>query len=238
MKKLFTFLTLAAATIVAQATTIVKEYKVWTFDEKTASESVTSLTDVDGLYIRCTDSHTAQYIAKKRSGTFSDGLTYKNTAIGLKLSANTGLKPTTDMVADNECKNANDRSIAVTTGVAGTFYIAFVSEYGKDDRNIQLFFNGNEVKSVDAKTVYETTEPSHTGVFEYKANEGGTFVFGGSSTTVCYVMFVPEGYVPTGISQAKQNISKNYEAYTLTGEKANKYTKGIIIKDGKKYIQP
>lgn len=236
MKKFFTFIAFAAATLAAQATTIVNEYKVWTFDGMTAKESVTELTDVDGLVIRCTEAHTAQYIAKKRSGSFSDGLEYKNKAVGLKLSANTGLKPATDMVSDSECKNANDRSIAVTTGIAGTFYVAFVSEYSKDDRAIKLFFNGEEVKSVDAKTIYDTEEPSRTSVFEYKASEGGTFLFGGSSATVCYVMFVPEGYTPTGISQIKNNALKNGKVFNIAGQAANKASKGIVIKDGKKFI--
>lgn len=236
MKKFFTLIAFVATTIAAQATTIINEYKVWTFDDKTAKENVTALTDLDGLVIRCTEAHTAQYIVKKRSGAFSDGLGYRNKAVGLKLSANTGLKPAADMVSDSECKNSNDRSIAVTTGVAGTFYVAFVSEYSKDDRNIQLFFNGKEVKSTDAKTVYNTEEPSRTGVFEYKATEGGTFLFGGSSSTVCYVMFVPEGYTPTGISQIKNNAQKHSKIFNIAGQAVSKVTEGIVIKDGKKYI--
>lgn len=239
MKKLFTLIAFAVATLTASATTIVNEYKVWTFDEQTSGETVNSLKDFNGLYIRSTANHTATYVDKKRSGTFSNGWKYKNTAVGLKLQANTALAPAADLIADTECKNTNDRSIAITTGVAGTFYIVFVSEYAKADRDIQLFFDGEKVKSIDAKSVYDNKETGRSSYFEYHASQGGTFLFGGSASTVCYVMFVPEGYTPTDI--AKPTINKGTHAtsqsYNISGEQVADSFKGLVVLNGKKFIK-
>lgn len=239
MKKLFTLIAFAVTTLTASATTIVNEYKVWTFDEQTSGETVNSLEDFNGLYIRSTASHTATYVDKKRSGTFSNGWEYKNTAVGLKLQANTALAPAADLAADTECKNANDRSIAVTTGVAGTFYIVFVSEYSKADRDIQLFFNGEKVKSIDAKSIYDNTETGRSSYFEYHASQGGTFLFGGSASTICYVMFVPEGYTPTGITKPTitQGSHATSQAYTISGEPISDSFKGLVIQNRKKFIK-
>lgn len=239
MKKLFTLIAFAVATLTASATTIVNEYKVWTFDEQTSGETVNSLKDFNGLYIRSTANHTATYVDKKRSGTFSNGWKYKNTAVGLKLQANTALAPAADLIADTECKNTNDRSIAITTGVAGTFYIVFVSEYAKADRDIQFFFDGEKVKSIDAKSVYDNKETGRSSYFEYHASQGGTFLFGGSASTVCYVMFVPEGYTPTDI--AKPTITKGTHAtsqsYNISGEQVADSFKGLVVLNGKKFIK-
>lgn len=193
MKKIFTLISLAMLTFSASAANVVNDYKVWTFSDETTGEAITSIIERDGLYIRGNGSHSVDFINLKRSGTFSDGSSWSSTQ-GIRLAASNMFAPADETVADSPCTDADDRSVAITTSVPGTIYIAFRAEVDNTERTIDLYFNGQAVVSQNSATVSAQNEKM--GTAEYTSTEAGTFFFGGyGRPTVVYVKFVPTGYV-------------------------------------------
>lgn len=193
MKKIFTLISLAMLTFSASAANVVNDYKVWTFSGETTGEAITDIIERDGLYIRGNGTHSVDFINLKRSGTFSDGSSWSSTQ-GIRLAASNKFAPTAETVADSPCTDADDRSVAITTSVPGTIYIAFRAEVDNAERTIDLYFNGQAVVSQNSATV--SAQEQKMGTAEYTSTEAGTFFFGGyGRPTVVYVKFVPTGYV-------------------------------------------
>ena len=193
MKKIFTLISMAMLTLSANAANVVGDYKVWTFSDETTGEAVTGIIERDVLYIRGNGSHSVDFINLKRSGTFSDGSSW-SCVQGIRLAASNKFAPAAETVADSPCTDADDRSVAITTSVPGTIFIAFRAEVNNADRTIDLYFNGKPVVSQNSATV--SAQDQKMGTAEYTSTEAGTFFFGGyGRPTVVYVKFVPTGYV-------------------------------------------
>ncbi len=234
MKKFFTLISLAMLTLSASAANVVSDYKVWTFSDETTGEAITTIIERDGLYIRGNGSHSVDFINLKRSGTFSDGSSWSSTQ-GIRLAASNKFAPAAETAADSPCTDADDRSVAITTSVPGTIYIAFRAEVDNAERTIDLYFNGQCVVSQNSATV--SAQDQKMGTAEYTSTEAGTFFFGGyGRPTVVYVKFVPTGYVAprtmtgTIVTESKtwiapQDAEKDAE---LSGVDEN----GIVDKDG------
>lgn len=194
MKKILTLISLAMLALSASAANVVNDYKVWTFSGETTGEAITDIIERDGLYIRGNGTHSVDFINLKRSGTFSDGSSWSCTQ-GIRLAANNKFAPAAETVADSPCTDADDRSVAITTSVPGTIYIAFRAEVDNAERTIDLYFNGQAVVSQNSATV--AAQDQKMGTAEYTSTEAGTFFFGGyGRPTVVYVKFVPTGYEP------------------------------------------
>lgn len=208
MKKLFTMMALAAMTLAASADDkVVSKETTWNFAEQ-AESSITYVKESNGLYFRAGEEERAIGISKgsKLSWTFEDGTTFSSTINSLKadLPANTKLAPGAAMNASDELGQSlgtdadnNNRTLAFTTSVPGTVYVAFRGgKTGYEDRAYKLFFRAKGAteyaEAVNLPSTDVADAKNQTSNLYYKANTGGTFVIGGNvSMSVYMVKFVP-----------------------------------------------
>ena len=189
MKKIFATLVLLAFVLTAGAANEVKETMEWSFDEVPANMKIADVRDINGLYVRAQTGHEAVVTASKVKGNLSDGTRY-DVRQGLKLMSNKGFKVSPNTRVDNPAESGTDRCLGIKTSVAGKLYLVVRTKTSDASRQIQLYYNGNVVKQLNAKEVAESRD--NLAVIEYDAQKGGAFFLGGSAEIIlCYAKFVP-----------------------------------------------
>ena len=181
--------------------TTVSEFREWFFnvqyDGTTASTNngtVTSIQNYNGLYLRATSTsgHALTYKSITRTATFSDGRRITS-SMGLSFPASNNFAPG-NSAANADATDANDRCVALKTGVAGTLYIAYRPN-STTDRVIKLFLNGTAVVTHTIKSSLSSEGNvinQQVATMEYTANAGGTFFLGGNGgSEILYIRFVP-----------------------------------------------
>ena len=230
MKKIFTLIAIAMMAVGAQAQTI-------TFTEVVAKGNMDGKTfGSDGFVLTCTDSSVKDGAPDPKQeidansqyfGTASD---YTNYTHRLK----TGGK--------SSSKNCLDLSIPS----AGTLKIAVRSASSNaTDRNMVLTQDGteifNQVIKENEATDYATVEIEGVSkkVFPYVSVEvvAGTVDITYPTNAINFYAFILEGSsTPTGIENVQFAENENAPMYNLAGQQVDKNFKGVVIQNGKKFI--
>ena len=170
------------------AESTVSEPVIWTFDHLTVGTNHTSLTEMNGLYLRGSGDRSLEIQSLPLSGTFSDGIAWsvnnvaysKGSAIGSNISAT--MKP--DATVGNK---KTDGCLAFTSTVGGKLFVIMKSHSNSNKTNLRLYFNGEQVAEkagADHNTPFELT---------YTAATAGTFFIAGDAYfSVAVVRFVPD----------------------------------------------
>ena len=169
-------------------TQTVSDPAIWTFDAQTAGISISTLTDMDGLYLRGSSARPVEIQALPLSGTFSDGIAWNVQNVAYARGSGIGNHLETNPVADFAVDGGSTGGcLAFTTTQAGRVYVVMKSHSNSNSTNLSLYFGGQRVDSVLKAKNTETYE------LTYKAKEAGTFFISGDNYySVAVVRFVPD----------------------------------------------
>lgn len=208
MKKLFTLIAVATMALTASAEDkVISEETTWNFSELTAG-TIEVVTESNGLYYRAGTGGRAITVASgsNLTWTFSDASTFKSGSgcMSVGLPANTAVDPAGTLNASDNLgealsgsTDANNRTIAFTTGKAGTVYVAYRgAKTGAEGKSYKLFFRatGSEEYAVASSATSEdvAAAANQQGTLLYNATAAGTFVIGGNTAMSIYMIkFVP-----------------------------------------------
>ncbi|MBQ7415043.1 MAG: hypothetical protein IJV09_06410 [Prevotella sp.] len=139
-------------------------------------------------------------------------------------------------------KNDSNNALKLTLPSAGTLIVAMRSSSSTDTRNVAFMQGGTEVKSFEVKdanaekgTVDGIDDKT---VFHYYTIDNApagdiNITYSGGTNFYAFILKTATGIYTIGTD----NIVKNDVIYNLAGQKVNENYKGIVIKNGKKYIQ-
>lgn len=229
MKKIFTLIAIAMMAVGAQAQTI-------TFTEVVAKGNMNGKTfGSDGFVLTCTDTSEKDGAPDPKQeidansqyfGTASD---YTNYTHRLKTGG----------------KSSSKNGLALSIPTAGTLKIAVRSASSSaDDRNMVLTQDGTEIfnqvikenESTDYETV--TIEGESKIVFPIVSVEvaAGTVDITYPKNGINFYAFILEAGTPTGIENVQVAENENAPMYNLAGQQVDKNYKGVVIQNGKKFI--
>lgn len=211
MKKIFTLI----ATIIVAMSANAQEQKVWNFSdwEETTFDAVTT---TDGLTIMADGENTVVIDGNNKTIEGANN-TYKCTK-RLKLGG----------TGSAEARNLNFE----VTGPC-TINVGLISSSSSADRTLNVATGtfDNVVASLQA-----LGSPAQEQSYKYEGNEPTTvYLYSPSSGVNIY--YIEVNYTSTNINNAVvEQTNENAPIYNLAGQRVNKSTKGILIQNGKKFI--
>lgn len=211
MKKIFT---LIASVFVAMSVNA-QEQKVWNFSdwEETTFNAVTT---IDGLTVMANEESTVVIDGNNKTIEGANN-TYKCTK-RLKLGG----------TGSAEARNLNFE----VTGPC-TINVGLISSSSSADRTLNVATGtfDNVVASLQA-----VGSPAQEQTYKYESNEPTTvYLYSPSSGVNIY--YIEVTYTSTNINNAiVEQGNENAPVYNLAGQRVNKSTKGILIQNGKKFI--
>lgn len=211
MKKIFTLI----ATIIVAMSANAQEQKVWNFSdwEETTFDAVTT---TDGLTIMADGENTVVIDGNNKTIEGANN-TYKCTK-RLKLGG-TG--------------NAEARNLNFEVSGPCTINVGLISSSSSADRTLNVATGtfDNVVASLQA-----LGSPAQEQSYKYEGNEPTTvYLYSPSSGVNIY--YIEVNYTSTNINNAVvEQTNENAPIYNLAGQRVNKSTKGILIQNGKKFI--
>lgn len=211
MKKIFT---LIASVIVAMSVNA-QEQKVWNFSdwEETTFNAVTT---IDGLTVMANEENTVVIDGNNKTIEGANN-TYKCTK-RLKLGG----------TGSAEARNLNFE----VTGPC-TINVGLISSSSSADRTLNVATGtfDNVVASLQA-----VGSPAQEQTYKYESNEPTTvYLYSPSSGVNIY--YIEVTYTSTNINNAiVEQGNGNAPVYNLAGQRVNKDSKGVLIQNGKKFI--
>lgn len=232
MKKFFT---LIAAVAMAASMNAQGTYAVQEGDKVNAGDKITSVENITLTYMEnagvafadgkattnWADADFTAYVCGKNSGKLhSDaeptGCAYKfetvkagSLTVGVQLNANKGF-------------HILDAAFAEVTPVSYNLPSA------KDGDSQTFAQNEKGENIVSAKS---------NGVVKINVAEGGTYYILAAGTKLGFYGFKYEVGTSTGISSVKAEAAQNGKTYNLAGQQVSDSYKGMVIKNGKKYVK-
>lgn len=232
MKKFFT---LIAAVAMAASMNAQGTYAVQEGDKVNAGDKITSVENITLTYMEnagvafadgkattnCADADFTAYVCGKNSGKLhSDaeptGCAYKfetvkagSLTVGVQLNANKGF-------------HILDAAFAEVTPVSYNLPSA------KDGDSQTFAQNEKGENIVSAKS---------NGVVKINVAEGGTYYILAAGTKLGFYGFKYEVGTSTGISSIEATSAQNGKTYNLAGQQVSDSYKGLVIKNGKKYVK-
>ena len=123
--------------------------------------------------------------------------------------------------------------LAFDVDKAGTAYVLIRTKEDNADRLMRMNF---QLASDNSFTQAETTATAELTEMTLKATGAGTFcIYGTMAVRVFAVNFVPEDGPTTAVNTVKAGNADG-KWYNLQGQEVAVPTKGLFIKDGKKYV--
>ena len=232
MKKFFTLIAAVAmaASVNAQGT-----YAVAEGDEVTAGEQITSVNNVTLTY--CENAGTA-FAVGKAMGNWADAdftayVCGKNNG---KLV--TGAAPT-GCVYKFDTKVAGTLTVAVQLGGTKGFHIldADFAEVAPASYNLPAAKDGDSQEFTQNGKGENIIAEKSNGTVTFSVAEGGTYYVLAAGTRMGFYGFKYVTGTSTGISDIQApKSSKDGATFNLLGQKVANDAKGIVIKNGKKFI--
>lgn len=224
MKKIFTLIAIAMMAVGAQAQT----YSI-TFSEVAAKGSLNGKTfGSDGFILTCTDPKEEKLQVDENSCLFGTAEEYDQYSYRLKTNG----------------KSSSNNKLTLSVPKAGTLTIAVRSASSSaTDRNVVLTQDGTELfnqflKDADAVEITIEGEENPKKVFPYISMEvaAGTIDITYPENGINFYAFILETSSPTGIESVKAVENENAPMYNLAGQQVDKNFKGVVIQNGKKFI--
>lgn len=236
------------------AGTIVKESKTWVAPQELEKDAEVSgadengIVDQDGLYLRGkTGSHSVKVAVENAETTIAGEAI--SVARVFYTPSNGNFAPAAEASASDAIKNATDMSIALNIGAAGKLYVYLKARnISTEGRYVWIYKNGEKVLE-KLGTAWTTVTHEVDGVVKteaaYELHEfaveasGATFFIGGNAggVQVAAVKFVKDDGTATAIDTVKSaGVRADGKWYNLKGQEVAQPSKGIFIKDGRKYI--
>lgn len=230
---------------------IVLESTTWTApqdaekDQELSGTAEDGIVDLNGLYLRGkTGSHSVKAALEDVETTIADEAVSVSRVFYTPSNGN--FAPAAEASANDAIKNATDMSLAVNIGVAGKLYVYLrVRNISTEGRYVWIYKNGEKVLEklgTDWTKVTREVDGVEKTDAAYELHEfdvdaaGATFFIGGNAggVQVAVVKFVKGGDT-TGINTMKA-AKVDGLWYNLHGQVVENPSKGIYIKNGKKYI--
>ena len=224
MKKIFTLIAIAMMAVGAQAQT----YSI-TFTEAAAKGSLDGKTfGSDGFILTCTDPNKEKLQVDENSCLFGTAEEYDQYSYRLKTNG----------------KSSSNNKLTLSVPKAGTLTIAVrTASSTATDRNLVLTQDGTELfnqvlKDADAVEITIEGEENPKKVFPYISTEvaAGTVNITYPVNGVNFYAFILEAGTPTGIENVQVAVNENAPMYNLAGQQVDKNFKGVVIQNGKKFI--
>ena len=232
MKKFFTLIAAVAlaASVNAQGT-----YAVQEGDKVNAGDKITSVKNVTLTYME--NAGTAFAAVKKQSnwadGDFTAYVCGVNNGKLVKGSEPTGC------VYKFETANAGTLTVAIQMGPNKGFHIldADFAEVTPDSYNLPSA-NGESQKFTLNEKNENIIAAKSNGIVTFNVAAGGTYYVLAAGTRMGFFGFKYTIGTSTGISSVNAAAAKkNGKTYNMAGQEVSSSAKGIVIKNGKKYVK-
>ena len=232
MKKFFTLIAAVAlaASVNAQGT-----YAVQVGDKVNAGDKITSVENITLTYME--NDGTAFADVKKQSnwadGDFTAYVCGVNNGKLVK-----GAEPT-GCVYKFETANAGTLTVAIQMGANKGFHIldADFAEVTPGSYNLPSA-NGESQKFTLNEKNENIIAAKSNGIVTFNVAAGGTYYVLAAGTRLGFFGFKYEVGTSTGISSVNAAAAKkNGKTYNMAGQEVSSSAKGIVIKNGKKYVK-
>ncbi len=233
MKKFFTLIAAVAlaASVNAQGT-----YAVQVGDKVNAGDKITSVKNVTLTYME--NAGTAFADVKKQSnwadGDFTAYVCGVNNGKLVKGSEPTGC------VYKFETANAGTLTVAIQMGANKGFHIldADFAEVTPGSYNLPSAKDGESQKFTQNDKGENIIGAKSNGVVKFNVVAGGTYYVLAAGTRLGFFGFKYEVGTSTGISSVNAAAAKKAgKTYNMAGQEVSSSAKGIVIKNGKKYVK-
>ena len=233
MKKFFTFIAAVAmaASVNAQGT-----YAVAEGDAVTAGDQITSVNNVTLTY--CENAGTA-FAGGKAMGNWADAdftayVCGKNSGKLVSDAAPTGC------VYKFETAKAGSVTVGVQLGGTKGFHIldADFAEVAPASYNLPAAKDGASQEFTQNEKGENIIAEKSNGIVTFSVAEGGTYYVLAAGSKMGFYGFKYEVGTSTGISSVNAAAAKkDGKTYNMAGQEVSSSAKGLIIKNGKKYVK-
>ena len=233
MKKFFT---LIAAVAIAASMNAQGTYAVAEGDEVTAGKQITSVANVTLTYME--KAGTAFAVGKKMvNWADADFTAYVCGVNNGKLVS--GAEPT-GCVYKFETVKAGSVTVGVQLGGTKGFHIldADFAEVAPASYNLPAAKDGESQKFTLNEKNENIIAAKSNGIVTFNVAEGGTYYVFAAGTKLGFYGFKYEVGTSTGISSVNAAAAKkDGKTYNMAGQEVSSSAKGLIIKNGKKYVK-
>ena len=233
MKKFFTLIAAVAlaASVNAQGT-----YAVQVGDKVNAGDKITSVENITLTYME--NAGTAFADVKKQSnwadGDFTAYVCGVNNGKLVKEAEPTGC------VYKFETANAGTLTVAIQMGANKGFHIldADFAEVAPASYNLPAAKDGASQEFTLNEKNENIIAAKSNGIITFNVAEGGTYYVFAAGTKLGFYGFKYEVGTSTGISSVNAAAAKkDGKTYNMAGQEVSSSAKGLIIKNGKKYVK-
>lgn len=232
MKKFFT---LIAAVAMAASMNAQGTYAVQADDNVKAGDQITSVKNITLTYME--NAGTA-FAAGKAMTNWADAdfVAYVSGKSNGKLVS--GAEPT-GCVYKFETAKAGSVTVGVQLNAAKGFHIldADFAEVTPASYNLPSAKDGASQTFEQNEKGENIVAAKSNGVVTINVAEGGTYYVLAAGTKLGFYGFKYEVGTSTGISSVKAEAAQNVKIYNLAGQQVSDSYKGLVIKNGKKYVK-
>lgn len=232
MKKFFT---LIAAVAMAASMNAQGTYAVQVGDNVKAGDQITSVKNITLTYMENADIAfaTAKAMTNWADADFVAYVSGKNNG---KLVS--GAEPT-GCVYKLETAKAGSVTVGVQLNGDKGFHIldAAFAEVTPVSYNLPSAKDGDSQTFAQNEKGENIVSAKSNGVVTINVAEGGTYYVLAAGTKLGFYGFKYEVGTSTGISSVKAEAAQNGKTYNLAGQQVSDSYKGLVIKNGKKYVK-
>ena len=233
MKKFFTLIAAVAlaASVNAQGT-----YAVQVGDKVNAGDKITSVKNVTLTYMENAGTAFADGKATDNwaDGDFTAYVCGKNSGKLVSDAAPTGC------VYKFETAKAGSVTVGVQLGGTKGFHIldADFAEVAPASYNLPAAKDGASQEFTQNEKGENIIAEKSNGIVTFSVAEGGTYYVLAAGSKMGFYGFKYEVGTSTGISSVNAAAAKkNGKTYNMAGQEVSSFAKGLIIKNGKKYVK-
>lgn len=231
MKKFFT---LIAAVAMAASMNAQGTYAVQADDNVKPGDKITSVENITLTYME----NAGKTFTAKANGNWADADFVAYVYGGSNGKLVSGAEPT-GCVYKFETKKAGSLTVGVQLNADKGFHVldAAFAEVTPASYNLPSAKGGaSQTFEQNAKSENIITEKSN-GVVKINVAEGGTYYVFCTGSKLGFYGFKYEVGTSTGISSVKAEAAQNGKTYNLAGQQVSDSYKGLVIKNGKKYVK-
>ena len=233
MKKFFT---LIAAVAMAASMNAQGTYAVQEGDNVKAGDQISSVDNITLTYMENDD---VEFAAGKKTTNWADAdfTAYVCGVNNGKLVS--GAEPT-GCVYKFETVKAGSVTVGVQLGGTKGFHIlnADFAEVAPASYNLPAAKDGDSQEFTQNEKGENIIAKKSNGTVTFSVAEGGTYYVLAAGTRMGFYGFKYEVGTSTGISSVNAAAAKkNGKTYNMAGQEVSSFAKGLIIKNGKKYVK-